>query len=118
MNDKSRMNWIVMSDSAIARQIGAFVRYNRVEQSKTQEMLARDAGISRSTLSLLERGETVTVATLIQVLRVLDQLHVFDGFIVNSQPSPLMLAKAEMKKRQRVTTSRKTKKDNHEETDW
>ena len=34
------------------------------------------------TLSLLERGETVTVTTLIQVLRVLDQLSVLHVFEV------------------------------------
>lgn len=92
-----------MSDDSIARKIGAFVRYYRMRQNKTQGTLAKDAGISRSTLSLLERGATVTVATLIQVLRVLDQLQVLDKFTIVEQPSPLVLARAEQKKRQRVT---------------
>jgi len=37
-----------------------------LEQNKTQEMLSQAAGISRLTLSLLERGETVTLATFMQ----------------------------------------------------
>ncbi len=119
MNDISRNNWSTMSDNGIARQIGEFVRYYRMEQNKTQDMLAKDAGISRSTLSLLERGETVTVATLIQVLRVLDHLHIFDGFTIIRQQSPLLLAKAEKKKRQRVAPSRKKGKNTNEDIiDW
>lgn len=119
MNDMSRTNWNAMSDDRIAQQIGEFVRHHRMEQNKTQTMLAKDAGISRSTLSLLERGETVTIATLIQVLRVLDQLQVIEGFTIVRQQSPLLLARAEKEKRQRVVVPRKkTVTDINEETDW
>ena len=70
MTDKSFIKWPSMSDKALTAQIGAFIRHHRMEQNRTQEELAVAAGISRSTLSLLERGKTVTVMTLIQVLRV------------------------------------------------
>ena len=66
------------------------------------EPLHHAAGISRSTLSLLERGQTVTLATLIQVLRVLDQLQVMDAFVVEQRISPLALAKMQQEKRQRA----------------
>lgn len=74
-----------------------------MEQNKTQDVLAKAAGISRSTLSLLERGETVTLATLIQVLRVLDKLYVLDVFSIQHDISPLMLAKMEKEKRKRAS---------------
>lgn len=120
MNDISRNNWNAMSDDRILRQIGEFVKHHRMEQNKTQATLAEDAGISRSTLSLLERGDTVTVATLIRVLRVLDQLHIMDVFVVTRQQSPLALAKAERKKKQRITFPRrkKTDKADNENIDW
>ena len=117
MNDISR-NWRAMGDDYIARQIGEFVKHHRMEQFKTQMVLAKNAGISRSTLSLLERGDVVTVATLIQVLRVLDQLQVFNGFTVTYQQSPLLLAKAEKKKRQRAASPRKRNTDINEGIDW
>ena len=98
-----------MNDKGLASHIGDFVKYHRLEQNKTQEVLANSAGISRSTLSLLERGETVTLATLIQVLRVLDQLHVMEAFVVQKSISPLALAKIEQEKRIRA---RGKKKDN------
>ncbi len=115
MTDKSFSNWTAMSDKALAGQIGAFVRHHRLEQNKTQDTLAHAAGISRSTLSLLERGETVTLATLIQVLRALDQLQVMDAFVVEQRISPLMLAKIQKEKRQRA--GRKQGRDTTEH-DW
>ena len=91
-----------MSDKALAAHIGRFVKEKRMEMNKTQDVLAHAAGISRSTLSLLEKGEAVTLATLLQVLRVLDQLHVLDVFSVQPIVSPIQLAKMEMKKRKRA----------------
>lgn len=103
MTDISYKNWNSMSDNAIVQQIGAFVKHHRMEQNKTQDILANAAGISRSTLSLLERGETVTLATLIQVLRVLDVLHIMDAFVIQQTISPLALAKIEKDKRKRAS---------------
>jgi len=54
-------------------------------------------------LGLLEKGETVTLSTLLQVLRVLDQLHVLDVFSVQTTLSPIQLAKIEQKKRKRAS---------------
>lgn len=102
MTDLSYTNWDSMSDKALAEHIGIFISHHRLEQNKTQEMLANAAGISRSTLSLLERGETVTLATLIQTLRALDQLHIMEVFSVKQTISPLALAKMEKEKRQRA----------------
>lgn len=117
MSDKSFIEWSAMSDKALMDYIGTFVRHHRIEQNKTQDQLATDAGISRSTLSLLERGETVTVATLIQVLRVLNQLHVLSSFEVKQTLSPLALAKLQKAKRQRARRTPK-KSQGQDNTDW
>lgn len=116
MTDSSFINLASMSDKALVQYIGTFVRHHRMEQNKTQDELATAAGISRSTLSLLERGETVTVLTLIQVLRVLDQLLVLNAFEVRETISPLALAKLQKEKRQRARS--RTVKSNQENMDW
>ena len=77
--------------------------------------MAKAAGISRSTLSLLERGEAVTLATLIQVLRVLDKLFILDVFTVEQDISPLMLARMEKKKRKRASGKGK---ETQTQNDW
>ncbi|HEY9168649.1 MAG TPA: helix-turn-helix transcriptional regulator [Lutibacter sp.] len=115
MNDKSYTNWISMSDVALIKTIGEFVQSHRIKQNRTQDEVAGSAGISRSTLSLLERGENVALNSLIQVLRTLDLLYIFDIFKIEQQVSPIALAKLAKQKRQRAS-----KKDNEEqpESDW
>jgi len=115
MNDKSDSLWRSMSDVAISNAIGYFIKHHRLAQNKTQDEVARDAGISRSTLSLLERGGTVTVATLLQVLRELDLLYVMDAFKIQKQISPIELARIDLRKRQRA---RSQKNDQQFESDW
>jgi len=114
MTDISYKNWDSMNDKALADHIGAFIKYHRMDQNKTQDVLANAAGISRSTLSLLERGETVTLATLIQVLRVLDQLQVMEVFSVQQAISPLALAKMEKKKRKRASGKKEGTKNKND----
>jgi transcriptional regulator with XRE-family HTH domain len=104
-----------MSDDTLALKVGNFIKHQRLQQNKTQEWVAEAAGISRSTLSLLERGETVTLATLIQVLRVLDQLQVMEVFEIQQSISPLALAKAEKQKRKRASN---TISSHQEESNW
>jgi transcriptional regulator with XRE-family HTH domain len=103
MTDKSFNKWTSRSDKALAERIGAFVQHHRLQQNRTQDSIAHAAGISRSTLSLLERGETVTIATLLQVLRVLDQLQVMDAFMIEEQISPLALVRKQKDKRKRAS---------------
>ena len=105
MNDKAYTNWAVLSDEALVKTIGNFIKHHRLQQNRTQDDVAQAAGISRSTLSLLERGETVTIRTLIQVLRVLDLLYIMNQFEVKKQISPIQAAKLEKEKRQRASGS-------------
>ena len=95
--------------------MGAFIKAMRLRQHITQHELAHEANMSRSTLSLMENGDLGSVANLIKVLRVLGQLHVFQEFEVKKQISPLALAKAEQKERQRVA---KKGKQNKKPSSW
>ena len=102
MNDISYTDWISMSDKALIKTMGVFIKHHRLNQNSTQDEVSVAAGISRSTLSLLERGETTSLSTLIQILRVLDLLYVMDVFKIQEQISPIVLAKLEKQKRQRA----------------
>ncbi len=115
MNDISYTQWRAMSDDALMKTIGEFIQHNRLQQNRTQDQVAADAGISRSTLSLLERGESVRLDTLIKVLRVLDLLYVIDQFRIQQQISPLEYAKLKRKERKQASPGKKPKK---EEPGW
>lgn len=115
MNGISYINWAAQSDQNLAELLGAFVKHHRLEQNKTQEEAAALAGISRSTLSQLERGETVTLATLFRVLRILNQLEVLQAFVVLPEVSPLQVAKAQYQKKKRA---RGGKTEEPPQADW
>ncbi|MEP2772917.1 MAG: helix-turn-helix transcriptional regulator [Fulvivirga sp.] len=110
------MDWNTLSDQALTETLGGFIKQNRLDQNRTQQEVADKAGISRSTLSLLERGETVTLNTFIRVLRVLDLLHIMDTFEVKPQLSPIELAK--MQRDQRKRARKTTDNDEKPASEW
>ncbi len=117
MNDKSDENWVSMSDKALGELIGNFIKQNRLDQNKSQELVSELAGISRSTLGLLEKGEKVTLSTLIQVLRVLDLLYIMSVFKMNDEISPLEYARLKKNIRKKSSGKRIEKKDK-EDLGW
>ncbi|UZO81041.1 helix-turn-helix domain-containing protein [Aquimarina sp. ERC-38] len=88
-----------------------------MNQNKSQEQIASMAGISRSTLSLLERGEVVRMDSFIQVLRVLDLLYIMDIFTIPDQISPIDYAKLKKKERKKAS-SKKDKTASKEDLGW
>src|SRR5690606_24362107 len=112
MMGNNSINYTQMSDGAIVAHIGRFIKHARTEQNKTQAQLAKAAGLNRWTLSQIENGESITLSSLIQILRALDCLYILDGFDYSEEISPLEYAK--LKKRQnkeRVRNSTSNKKD-------
>lgn len=103
--EKTNNIWNESSDIALQAMIGQFIQETRLQQNKNQQQVADAAGINRSTLSQIENGRGGTLLSLIQILRVLDQISFLKVFQVEEKASPLYLAKMEMKKRKR---SRKT----------
>lgn len=110
MNDLSYKNIHAQTDDAILKFIGKYIHTERLRQNKSQEQVALEAGISRSTLSLLERGEVVKLDSFLQVLRVLNSLHLLEVFQVKEQISPIEYAK--IKKKERKQASPRKNKSN------
>lgn len=117
MNDNSYNDWVSMSDKALGETIGNFIKHHRLNQNKTQNEVSVAAGVSRSTLSLLERGEKVTLSSLIQVLRVLELLYVMDIFKISNEISPIEYARLQKNKRQRARNQNEVENTN-EDTVW
>lgn len=113
MNEITNNDWNSMTNTALMATIGNYIQWHRLNQNKSQDQIAEEAGISRSTLSLLERGENVRMDSFIQVLRTLDLLYIMDSFIIKNEISPIAYAK--LKKKQRKQASPRKKKNNNEE---
>ena len=118
MNEISDTNWVAMTDEALVKTIGNFIKQQRLQQNKTQIDMAAAAGMSRSTLSLLERGKTVTINTLIQALRALDLLYIMEAFKVTDTISPLAYAKLKKEQRERASKSKNRTTDKDTDLGW
>lgn len=110
------MDYVGMSDRAILREIGTRLRRRRLDRNFTQQDLADSAGLSRTTVSDMERGAPAGILTLVQVLRALGELNELDGFLPDQGPSPLELARLKGRVRQRA--SRRSTENEREESDW
>ena len=110
-------DWKVLSDHRILENIASFIRNTRIDQNKTQAELALASGVSRRTLSAFESGKNnIQLLSLIQLLRALNSLHVFNEFRIIKMISPLLLAKEEQAQYKRARPSIRLKKP--PKSDW
>jgi transcriptional regulator with XRE-family HTH domain len=105
-----------MSDPAILNMLGDFIRKTRLNQNRTQQEVSAAAGINRSTLVQMEKGSGGNMLSLIQILRVLEQLHLLYAFEIKQEISPLQLAEMEIKMRKRAR--RKQPTEDKPKSDW
>ena len=113
--DKTDKNINAYSDKAILKKIGMYIKHHRIEKNMSQEKLANQAGLNRTTIRDIEQGKNTNLLTLIQILRILDQLHILNQFEIMHQYSPIELAKLQIKERKRAYNSNKTPKEHKSE---
>jgi transcriptional regulator with XRE-family HTH domain len=106
-----------MSDHAIVAELCQTLKKVRLQQNITQEQLAEKAGLSRSAISKIELGKvSVSLLTVVQVLRTLQHFHLLDSWKAASAISPLAVAKLKAKDRRRASGTMIPK--NKEESEW
>jgi transcriptional regulator with XRE-family HTH domain len=114
--EKASIDWYSTSDHGILHMIGQFIQDTRLQQNKTQQQIADAAGINRSTVGQIEKGKGGTLISLLQILRVLEQLPVLSEFEIKQKISPLQIAKIAQQKRQRARN--KDINDNTPKVNW
>jgi transcriptional regulator with XRE-family HTH domain len=98
-----------MSDPALLEMLGKFIQQTRLQQNKTQQQVATAAEVNPSTLVQIENGGGITILSILQILRALGQLQLFQNFEVKQpQLSPLQLAKLEQNRRHKASRKKKT----------
>ena len=119
VSNSSSPNWYSMSDPAIVTDLCNSLKQIRLQQNLTQEQLAEKAGLSRSAISEMENGRAaVSLMTIIQVLRALQQFHWLDTWKAGAAVSPLQVAKNTAKGRMRASGKMSGRKTDKEESRW
>jgi len=117
-SSENSTNWYGKSDAEIVSGLGDIIRQFRLQQNITQEKFAVKAGLSRSAICELENGKTATsLITIVQVLRALEQLQVFDAWKPADEDKPLKMAKMPGKIRLRASIQVKYDRKK-EENEW
>lgn len=97
------------SENRIMKEFGNRVAKYRIALQKTQEELAEEAGVSRGTITRMEKGESIQFDNLIKVMKVLNICANLDMLVpdMNDDPSDLLKLGSQ---RQRATAKKYRKK--------
>lgn len=106
------------SDLQYVKQLGKFIKETRLAQKKTQQELADEAGVNRSTLVQVEKGSPVALVTFIQLLRALKKLDLLKHFEYKEELSPLKIAALQEKRRVRVRKQKGAHVGVKRQSDW
>jgi len=116
MSEEVSKYFVAKSDKGILKSLGNFIKETRLSQGKTQDNLAKESGLNRTTLIQMERGNGGNLLSFIQVIRALDRLEIFQIFEIQNEISPMLLAKEDALKLRRAPRS--TSKKPLEPLDW
>ncbi len=95
------------SDKRVLDEIGARIARTRLERNVSQEQLATEAGVSKSTVERLEAGREVRMASFVRVLRALGLLERIEALLPEPLPSPVERLKLHGRQRKRAGTRRR-----------
>lgn len=78
------MRFSTMSDSEIISELCHRIKETRMQLELSQIELAERAQVGTATIKRVELGESVTLSTLIGILRGLDRLHQLESVLFDS----------------------------------
>ena len=101
-----------LNNVQILKEFGIQMRAKRINNRLTQRELAQKAGVNSMTIAGMESGKNVSMATVLSVLRVLDELSIIQHLFLKKEPiRPAIMFKAErMNAKQQRQRVKKTKK--------
>jgi len=68
-------NWLFLTEKEIIDRIGRRLKRIRLQHNLTQKQLSKDTGLSVSTISLIEQGNSTSLDSLIRILTRLNRIN-------------------------------------------
>ncbi len=112
------MELYALTDKMILEKIGENIKRMRLEHNISQKGLAGSAGVAISSIAALERGDSVSLKTLIPLLRALDSLHLLSDFLKEPEISPIAYAKQLDSRKTRKRASATKINNDKSESEW
>lgn len=112
------MELYALTDNMILEKIGENIKRMRLEYNISQKELAGSAGVAISSIAALERGENISLKTLIPLLRALNSLHMLSDFLKEPEISPIAYAKQLDSQKTRKRASATKNNNDKSESKW
>jgi transcriptional regulator with XRE-family HTH domain len=72
-------NWLFLTEQEILKELGTRLKKIRLQHNLTQKEMGEEVGLSVSTISLIEQGNSTTVESLIRILVRLNRIKDFES---------------------------------------
>lgn len=112
------MELYALTDNMILSKLGETMKRLRLERNISQKELAQSAGVSISSVAAMERGESVSLKTLIPLLRALNSLDMLSDFFKEQEISPITYAKQLDGQKSRKRASATKNNNDKTESEW
>lgn len=99
-------NWYAMTDALVVKTLCASLKQMRLNQNLSQDDLATRSGLSRITISRMETGKAINLLTMVQVMRALGKLDLFNYLNIEPEISPLQVMEERSKYRKKASPSK------------
>lgn len=101
-------DWLFLTEWEILKEVGKRLKKIRLQHNLTQKDLSKEVGLSVSTISLIEKGKSTSVESLIRILARLNRIREFESVFKVSEDLELKLKFEKAKLRsERKRASRK-----------
>jgi transcriptional regulator with XRE-family HTH domain len=100
-----------MSNAELVAMLGERYKDYRIRMGKSQKEVAEFSGVSVFTVSQFENGSArnITLDSLFRMLRSIGMIEAVDKLLEPLPPSPIVLAKLNKERRERVYRPRRKK---------
>lgn len=100
----------LLIDQAILDHVGERVRQLRLRKNITQNELAKDSGVGKSTIERFEKGHSIQLTSFIRILRSFGKVDALLELIPDQTASPMEMLMKEQPVKYRASKTKKKKK--------
>lgn len=104
-----------MTDAEVVADLGRRVAEHRVARDMTQSDFADFAGVARSTVQRIERGDSIQLNSFVKILRAFGRLDGIDALLSPEIVSPIAELERTQRRRMRVRKSAENRSGSDEQ---
>lgn len=102
-----KIDFAIASSDAVINALFQKIEQIRLSRNISQAALAKEAGVSRSTITRLARGENISVDSLVRVMQALGLADHLAALLPNPSVRPVERIRLEGAERRRASPKRK-----------